>query len=82
MDTRELIAKLEATQDEADALTRRLIEDLKEHATALEAIDRLEMLRLDQRAAAIAIGVETHVTLIDMRRRAFCRKLFSFREAV
>jgi len=82
MDTRELIAKLEATQDEADALTRRLIEDLKEHAAALDAADKLEMLRIDQRATALAIGIQAHVAVIDVRTRAFCRKLFSFREAV
>jgi hypothetical protein len=82
MQTRELIAKLEATQDQADDLTRRLIEDLKEHADATEAVGRLETLRIDQRGAAIAIALEAQIALIDMRRRAVCRKLFSFREAV
>jgi len=82
METRELIAKLEATQDQADDLTRRLIEDLKEHAAAKDALERLELARVDQRAAAIAISIQAHVIVIDKRRRAFCRKLFSFREAV
>lgn len=75
METRELIAKLEATLDEADDLTRRLIEDLKEHAAASEAVDRLTTLRLEQRQTGIALAIEAHIALTDIQRRAWAKRM-------
>lgn len=77
METRELIATLEATLDQADDLTRRLIDDLKEHSAALEAIDRLNTLRIEQRQVAISLALEAQITVGELRRRASCRKLIS-----
>jgi hypothetical protein len=76
MEARELIAKLEEIYDEADALTRQLIADLKEREAAKEALQDLQIRRLEQRTAAIALVVEANFASGDLDRAELRKKVY------